>query len=317
MLPKDRIAAAMKKRPVDRIPQGELCIDEAVVKSFLGAEKAGFAEQKDLTDMLGLDLICLSPRWNGVSELESPADPEVRFPEEMNDWVTRTELFVLILLDGSFGWGCRLHGFQDFMISLMRGSAQLSALIKRVEQLNCSVARQALDRGAMGFVIADDIAYQRGLMADPEILRRYFFPSLKRQVHEIGSDRVPVIFHSDGNMDEVIGDIVECGFDGLQGLESAAGMDLESVGRQYGEKLCMWGNLDPTYLTSPLGPDVVAAEANSIKAMASQFPGFIFGTSSGLFAGMRPENLAAAFHGKRADLTQRGGPEGYEEPYLM
>ena len=73
-------------------------------------------------------------------------------------------------------------------------------------------------------------------------------------------------------------------------------MDLASVASQYGKNLCLWGNLDPRYLTDPHAlPEEIAEAVNSILAAAGTEGGFIFGTSSGLFKGIRPDNLTEVY----------------------
>lgn len=112
---------------------------------------------------------------------------------------------------------------------------------------------------------------------------------------EISALKTPILFHSDGNLSEVLTDIVNAGFDGLEGIESAADTDIGSIKRQYGKPLCLWGNLAPSYLVMPHSKKELLEQVNSIKLSAAYGGGFIFGTSSGLFQGERPENLRAIY----------------------
>ena len=161
-----------------------------------------------------------------------------------------------------------------------------------METLNKALVNQAKDRGAMGVLLADDIAYQHGLMVNPELLRQNVLPSAARQVQSFKALNLPVFFHSDGNLNDILDDLVETGLDGLQCIETAAGMDLASVREHYGKRLCLWGNLDPTCLTSSRTREQVFQQIHSVLRAAGDGGGFIFGTSSGLFRGVRPENLA-------------------------
>ena len=154
------------------------------------------------------------------------------------------------MVDGVFGWGIRLWGFQKFMVALARKDTSLSNFFTSVETLNKALVNQAKDRGAMGVLLADDIAYQHGLMVNPELLRQNVLPSAARQVQSFKALNLPVFFHSDGNLNDIMDDLVETGLDGRQCIESAAGMDLASVRERYGKRLCLWGNLDPICLTS-------------------------------------------------------------------
>ena len=91
--------------------------------------------------------------------------------------------------------------------------------------------------------LADDIAYQKGLLANPQILRRSILPSLARQAEAFRKMGFPVFFHSDGNLNDILPNLATIGLTGLQCLEAAAGMDLASIASQYGKDLCLWGIL--------------------------------------------------------------------------
>ncbi len=149
--------------------------------------------------------------------------------------------------------------------------------------------------GADGILIADDIAYRQSTTVSPTLLRELFFPSLARQVNGIAPLEVPVFFHSDGNLNGVIDDLVAIGFQGLQGIESAAGMDLARLKAAYGERVCLWGNLDPGDLFMDRNAEDLQKSVQDIIEGATGGGGFIFGTSSGLVGGMRPENINVVY----------------------
>ncbi len=291
MKPRERVLAAITHEKTDRIPRGEIIIDDSVVGSFLERKQVGFEERREFVAALGLDLVCVAPSWHAPQGPQSP-DLSQALWRDLDDWAGRTDQLVMAMLDGAFGWGIRLKGFQKFMVSLARGDSGLADLFAVVEAHNAALARQAQEHGAHIILVADDIAYQQGLMASPEILRRHILPSLARQVKTFKGLGLPVFFHSDGNLTDIMDDLIGTGLDGLQCIESAAGMDLSSVRERYGARLCLWGNLDPVYLTTPRTRQEIFQQVHSIIEAAGQESGFIYGTSSGLFKGVKPENLA-------------------------
>jgi uroporphyrinogen decarboxylase len=245
--------------------------------------------------LLGLDLVCQAPLFPPQSVRRALPKPAEAGWGDLEAWSSRADRFIFITLDGAMGWGMRLFGFQEFMVALFKGSLYLSDCVNAVEALNLELARQARDCGAMGVLLADDLGYQRGLMYNPELLRLHLFPSLVRQTETLVTLGLPVFFHSDGNLNEILPDLAKMGFTGLHGLEGAAGMDLAFVKRHYGSSLCLWGNLDPDYLALPRSPEEIAIQVESILKTADQEGGFIFGTSSGLFKGVRSENLRTIY----------------------
>lgn len=63
-------------------------------------------------------------------------------------------------------------------------------------------------------------------------------------------------------------DIVDCGFDAIQSLQPSAGMDIAKVKKEYGDKLCLIGNVDLNYLL-PFGtPEEVEKEVKDLAEKA-------------------------------------------------
>jgi len=295
MEPKGRVFAAIRHERTDRTPRGEIFIDDTVVQSSLGCEQVAFEERREFVHLLGLDLVCqtpFSPPQSAGTALPKPSEADWG---DLEDWGTRTDRFIFVILDGVIGWGMKLFGFRKFMVDLSRRSSYLVDYICAVEAHNLEMAIQARDLGAMGVLLADDLGYQRGLMFNPELLQLYFFPSLARQAETLMTLGLPVFFHSDGNLNGILADLVGMNLAGLHGLEDAAGMDLSFVKQHYGSRLCLWGNLDPGHLVFSRSREEIARQIDSILKAAGQEGGFIFGTNSGLFKGVRPENLRTVY----------------------
>jgi uroporphyrinogen decarboxylase len=292
---RERVLAAIRHEKTDRPPRGEIVIDDSVVELFLRCDGVTFENRLDFVTALGLDLVTLAPSFPSQSKVTELPDPSQADWGDLDGWTGRTDRFVFAMVDGIFGWGMRLWGFQKFLVALVKADAGLTDFFKAVEAFNTTLIRQAKERGATGVLLADDIAYQQGLMVNPELLRQHILPSLTRLVRSFKAMNLPVFFHSDGNLKDIMDDLIETGLDGLQCIESAAGMDLAFIGERYGKPLCLWGNLDPIYLTSPRNREEIFQQVHAILKAAGQDGGFIFGTSSGLFRGVKPENLAWAY----------------------
>ena len=105
---------------------------------------------------------------------------------------------------------------------------------------------------------------------------------------------VPVIFHSDGYLYDALPDIVNCGFDAIQSLQPSAGMDIERVKKEFGDKLCLIGNVDLNYLL-PFGtPQEVEKEVKELVDKAGP-DGFILSTCNILTDAVKVENAKAMY----------------------
>jgi uroporphyrinogen decarboxylase len=111
-------------------------------------------------------------------------------------------------------------------------------------------------------------------------------------VDSIQAAGLPVVFHSDGNLWDVLDDLVATGINGLQGIEPGAGMSLAGVRRQVGPDLCLWGNIDIGWLAQPRPPEEITRQVELLLAPLAGTPA-ILGTSGGLVAGLPPSNVEA------------------------
>ncbi len=292
---KSLVRRTINRQAVDRIPIGELCIDDSLVAAFAETPQVGFEQRRQVADRLGLDLICLAADYGPPQKKGALPSADAVGLDAINAWAAKTDLFIFVLIDGGFEWGVKIWGFRPFLVMVMRQSEDVLDMIHQVETLNRRLIRRAAQLGANGFVIADDVAYQRGLLLSPDRLKAQFLPSLARQAEACHATGLPVFYHSDGNINAILGDIVGCGFDGLQGIEAAAGMDLAAIKAEFGRQLCFWGNLDPKCLTAALSDEDLEANVGAVFSSGARDGGLIFGTSSGLFKGMRPRSIERAF----------------------
>ncbi|MDW7650482.1 MAG: uroporphyrinogen decarboxylase family protein [Bacillota bacterium] len=280
---RERVKNVIEGGLPDRIPKGELCInDDVICSGSADCKLPAFEQRYAFIKDLGLDLVSLSPLYPmGLNRL--PQQGEYQWPD-LQRWVEETPLFTFAVLDGAFEWGMRIFGLEKFFIMLRKQHPALAEFISQVEELNLSMAAKLQAEGIDGFILADDIAYQGGLLAGPDIMRQFFIPSLNRQVDKIVPDGLPVFYHSDGDYRAVLEEIIHSGISGLQCLEKEAGMNLAELRRRVGDGICLWGHLDVEDIELAADPACRQALIQSIRAAASQGK-FILGTTSGIFSG--------------------------------
>jgi hypothetical protein len=134
-----------------------------------------------------------------------------------------------------------------------------------------------------------DIACKGRLLHSPEWLRREFFPRLARlnaAWHEHG---FKCLFHSDGQLMEVMDDLVASGIDGLNPIETVAGMDLAEVKRKYGGRLFLTGGIDMSQLLANGSPEEVREVCR--RAVRDASPGYFLGSTTELDNSARLENI--------------------------
>jgi uroporphyrinogen decarboxylase len=105
---------------------------------------------------------------------------------------------------------------------------------------------------------------------------------------------VPVVWHSDGNVEALLPMAVEAGFIGIHGLDVAAGMDLLKIKREYGRALVLIGNVDIRVL---FGSDLEAVRREVDRCIAQGAPGggYMIASCNSICEGMNPAAVAEMF----------------------
>jgi uroporphyrinogen decarboxylase len=293
-----RTMRAIAHKPGAPVARGELVIDRQfatdLVNWYDGDAAADGTGNAGLLlaccRLLKLDLVCIPAR-----ETACKGTVLAPRPNDIGKFAAHG-LFVFWLLDGAFQSAVTERGMMAVMTDLARSPDEAAREIRqRSRQVTADIAR-GVAAGAHGILIADDIAYRQGTLMAPEFVERCMLTVWKDQTMTAHDLDVPVFFHSDGNLNAVLPFIVEAGFDGLQCLEPDAGMDIGFIKAQYGKALCLMGNVDPALLHASVagntkGMGGLNRAVGEVMAAADSRGGLIFGTCSGLHAGMQPERV--------------------------
>ena len=155
--------------------------------------------------------------------------------------------------------------------------------LQRIEHLSIA------DRVPMLFY-AVDIAAKTRTIFSPQMLRQLLFPRLEAVIDAYHCKGIKVIFHSDGDLRDVLDDLVALGIDALHPLEVGANMDLGEIRLKY-PQLILLGGIDSSQLLPYGSPaDVAQAVIASIHAAA---PNYILGSTTELHNSIPLDNIRA------------------------
>ncbi|MCC7407075.1 MAG: hypothetical protein IT442_03330 [Phycisphaeraceae bacterium] len=115
------------------------------------------------------------------------------------------------------------------------------------------------DHGIEAGFLGDDIAFNAGTLLRPDWMREHFFPRLARVIAAMHRRGIRILYHSDGNLNAVLNDLVAAGIDGLNPIEVLAGMDVGDIHRRH-PKLWMAGGIDVSQLL-PFGTPAQVKDA--------------------------------------------------------
>jgi uroporphyrinogen decarboxylase len=148
------------------------------------------------------------------------------------------------------------------------------------------------------FFAADDFAFKSGLFVRPHIFEEVWRPHYDQILAPARQAHIPIMFHSDGRIDDAIEMLLDMGVDGITPMDPS-GIDYRDYKKRYGERLTLFGNIDITW---PLVQGTAADVERDVKEhMDVLKPGgrWVAGSSHSIVNYIPHENFVAmlnAFH---------------------
>ena len=136
----------------------------------------------------------------------------------------------------------QITSMEKLMMDFLEHPDQAAYVLDRVTENAEFMARRFAQAGCDGLLCGDDIAMQQKLMFHPDLWREWLKPRWAR-VWKAAREAKPDIqiwYHSDGNVEDVIPDLIEIGLDILNPVQPEC-MDPAKLKLQYGDRLAFWG----------------------------------------------------------------------------
>ena len=153
-----------------------------------------------------------------------------------------------------------LTGMEKLLSDFLLNPSLVAALLDWLTESAIKSAIRLTRAGIDVLQTGDDVGTQRGMMMSPKMWRRWFKPRMAEIVvaaKRVRSDLL-VFYHSDGNIEPIIPDLIEIGIDILNPIQPEC-MDPAQLKREYGHHLAFWGTIG-TQTTMPFGtPEEVEA----------------------------------------------------------
>ena len=166
-------------------------------------------------------------------------------------------------------------GFENFVVASRKEKEFVNRMIRFQVDLNCSIIEAFADAGLPGYLFADDLAYKSGPMLNPRMLEELFGDGYRRITETAHSLGMKIIIHSCGNTSSLLGWLADCGFDGVHPLEPTAGMELAAAKEAVGDRICLVGNIDVSYILVNAPREEVFETVRRAIADAGKGGGFI------------------------------------------
>ncbi len=236
----------------------------------------------------------------GAADWKGYSIPDIRTPGRLK------EIDIAVRLGNEYGMGVfgsirgpftaswLLFGFDHFSMLLYDDPEFLKVVIHQVTDFFIEAGRMLANAGVDAVLFADDYGSSTGPLISPAHYREYIWPEVNRLVSGIKEAGVPVIMHSDGNLNAFLDDIMQSTpIDGYHPIERNAGMDIAEVKRKYGHDHVLMGNVNNQgVLVDGSVDDVVEATKECLRS-AAPGGGYILGSDHSIHDDMPIENILA------------------------
>ena len=184
--------------------------------------------------------------------------------------------------------------FESFALNLFMDPELIHEMNDAYVNWAIEAAGLAFKNGGIdAFQISDDWGGSTGLLISPEQFSEFFIAPFERLVKGLSDFGVPVIMHNDGNIWDVLDDLVNTGIKGYHPVEKGAGMDLKLVKSKYQGKLCPIGNVNNKTTMVTGTPEMVRAEVHECISIGAQDGGYIIATDHSIHDDIPVENVFA------------------------
>jgi len=146
-----------------------------------------------------------------------------------------------------------LRGLEQLLMDFVINPELAGRILDIPFNYHLTAARKLVELGVDMIWIGDDVGAQEAMIISPTQWREIFKPRMAtfiRTLKEI-NPQLKVAYHCDGNLYQIIPDLIEIGLDVLNPVQPAC-IDPAKVKEDFGDKLCFWGTLDEQH-TLPFG----------------------------------------------------------------
>ena len=191
-------------------------------------------------------------------------------------------------------WYLRSMGqlFADFV----ENPAFAEALLDRITAISCGMAERFARADVDVLGLGDDVGIQTGMLMSPATWRRWLKLRLAKVIQSARAVKPDILvkYHSDGNPEAIIPELVEIGVDILNPVQPEC-IDPAEAKRRYGDRLAFWGTVG-TQSTMPFGtPEEIAEVVRERVRTVGAGGGLLLAPTHVLQPDVSWENIVAFF----------------------
>jgi len=194
-----------------------------------------------------------------------------------------------------FAIACRFRGVNQILQDLYDSPSLVHKLMEISLETQLKMGRAALKAGAEMFYLGSDM--EGPLLISPKHYDEFCKKENKELIQELKGDGAYMIFHMCGELiqSNLMERIIDSGAQAVSpgNITSETVFDIGPLKKKYGDKICIFANLNPTGKLLEGTPEEVGAEIAGLMEKGKQGGGFILHTSGTMSPRTPFENFKA------------------------
>lgn len=185
-----------------------------------------------------------------------------------------------------------LRGIENLLTDFYLETAFAQELFEIILQYNLTIIDAALTHDIDGFYFGDDYGQQTGMIMSPAIWRKFMKPGLAEMFARVKKSGKTVALHSCGNIEEILGDLIDIGLDVYQTLQPEV-YDIARIKKEYGNDLAFWGGISTQRLLPYASPEELKSVVRETIGTLSHGGGYIASPTHQVPADVPARNIVA------------------------
>ena len=186
-----------------------------------------------------------------------------------------------------------LRGLETFMLDMALDPGFTEELLDRILEIQLVLIHRFIDLGMDGGYFGDDYGAQENMLFSPKMWRTYIKPRLAQMFAPFREAGLPVIMHSDGQIQAILPDLIEIGLTALNPVQPEV-LDHVWLRETFGNQLAYYGGISTqTVLPQGSPQDVAKAVEDCIHHLAPDGTGLVIAPSHRMMTDVPLENVDA------------------------
>lgn len=181
-------------------------------------------------------------------------------------------------------------GMNDFMMACYEDRPFIEEILEDSTEYWVKFCSAIVDEGVDFIWPADDIAFKSGMFLPPKLMKEIWTPRIARIIQPAVEANIPVLFHSDGKIDDIVEDLIDMGVDCINPMDPYA-IDYRQYKKKYGKRVALSGNIDIEFPLSKGTTEDVEKDVRLHMEVLKPGYGYVAGSSHSIVNYIPYENF--------------------------